>query len=346
MGAGALVRRAHRVAVQRHDVSAQVFFVAQLGEFTADRRRPREDLGALRNTMIAQLGADAAKAEFAQQIERYFNTRRNTAGDPIGLAVDDIEARLELLKSSYASYDHDQVPQNLTQIDTYFVAKSYDSAQAKLIAPLDEMRTILSRIRQSVHDYLVVAEDELVAGQTESRFFDQVQAHTNRLLTKYASAASENFVAAQDRFADGDREGISHALTSCRRMIKSLADNLYPATDKMVTGLDGVDRKMSDDAYRNRLLQYVREKVGKHKNGEVLQAVITDLGKRLNALDALSSKGVHADPSVDEARTCIAQTYLLAADLLSIAEGTSYHLNTPTPQASGQRPADKASADA
>lgn len=107
-------------------------------------------------------------------------------------------------------------------------------------------------------------------------------------------------------------------------MIKSLADSLYPATDERIAGLDDVERKMSDEAYKNRLLQYVREQIGKHKNGEVLKTVITQLGARLNALDGLASKGVHANPSTDEARTCVAQTYLLAGDLLSIAEGTSY----------------------
>jgi hypothetical protein len=82
-------------------------------------------------------------------------------------------------------------------------------------------------------------------------------------------------------------------------------------------------REMSDEAYRNRLLQYVREQIGKHKGGEVLQTVIGDLGKRLSTLDALASKGVHADPSIEEAHTCVLQTYLLAGDLLAIAEGTS-----------------------
>jgi hypothetical protein len=120
--------------------------------------------------------------------------------------------------------------------------------------------------------------------------------------------------------AGGGPEDISHALTSCRRMIKSLADALYAT----VTGIDDIERTMSDDAYRNRLLQYVQEQVGKHKNGAVLQSVIGQLGSRLSALDALASKGVHANPSLDEARTCVAQTYLLAGDLLSIAEGTSY----------------------
>jgi hypothetical protein len=48
-------------------------------------------------------------------------------------------------------------------------------------------------------------------------------------------------------------------------MIKSLADALYPVTNQEQAGLDGMPRKMSDDAYKNRLLQYVSEKVGKHE---------------------------------------------------------------------------------
>jgi hypothetical protein len=129
-----------------------------------------------------------------------------------------------------------------------------------------------------------------------------------------------------ERITSGGEEDISHALTSCRRMIKSLADALYPATNEEKPGLDGVSRKMSDEAYKNRLLQFVRERVGKHKSGAVLQAIISDLGKRLDALDALSSKGVHADPSIAEAHTCVVQTYLLAGDLLTIADGSSMHL--------------------
>jgi hypothetical protein len=113
-------------------------------------------------------------------------------------------------------------------------------------------------------------------------------------LAKYTPEAAQNFVAAQERIAGGGPEDISHALTSCRRMIKSLADSLYPATNKKIAGLDDVERRMSDDAYKNRLLQYVREQISKHKNGAVLQAVITQLGARLDALDGLASKGVHA----------------------------------------------------
>jgi hypothetical protein len=111
-------------------------------------------------------------------------------------------------------------------------------------------------------------------------------------------------------------------------MIKSLADALYPATGEEKIGLDGIPRKMSDDAYKNRLLQYVRETVGKHKSGAVLQAVISDLDKRLGALDALADKGVHANPSITEAHTCVLQTYLLAGDLLAIVEEISLPIDS------------------
>jgi uncharacterized protein YukE len=172
----------------------------------------------------------------------------------------------------------------------------------------------------------VATEAELDAGRDESSFLDQAQARINKLLNTYAADAAAKFVAAQERITSGGEEDISHALTSCRRMIKSLADALYPATNEEKPGLDGVVRKMSDDAYKNRLLQFVREKVGTHKSGPILLAVIADLGKRLDALDAMASKGVHADPSIAEAQTCVVQTYLLAGDLLAIADGTSIHL--------------------
>lgn len=219
-----------------------------------------------------------------------------------------------------------QLPPNLTPIDAALMAKDQDAARAKLVPSIGSLTNILSQIRQAVHDYLVATEAELDAGRDESSFFDQVYTRINSLLNRYAPEAAKNFVAAQQRVLEGGDEDISHALTSCRRMIKSLADALYPATNAEVEGLDGITRKMSDDAYKNRLLQYVREQVGRHKNGAILQAIINDLGQRLNALDALASKGVHATTTIAEAHTCIVQTYLVAGDLLSIAEGTSIHL--------------------
>jgi uncharacterized protein YukE len=278
----------------------------------------------LRGKLIALLGEEAAQAEYLRQFRRWESSRKILGSENIRKTpVDQLEA---LLDQTQRAYDEMELPPNLTPIDAAVMKQDQSRARTTLAPSIASLRNILSRVRQAVHDYLVATEAELDAGRDESSFLDQAQARINKLLNTYAADAAAKFVAAQERITSGGEEDISHALTSCRRMIKSLADALYPATNEEKPGLDGVVRKMSDDAYKNRLLQFVREKVGTHKSGPILLAVIADLGKRLDALDAMASKGVHADPSIAEAQTCVVQTYLLAGDLLAIADGTSIHL--------------------
>jgi hypothetical protein len=278
----------------------------------------------LRGKLIALLGEEAAQAEYLRQFRRWESSRKILGSENIRKTpVDQLEA---LLDQTQRAYDEMELPPNLTPIDAAVMKQDQSRARTTLAPSIASLRNILSRVRQAVHDYLVATEAELDAGRDESSFLDQAQARINKLLNTYAADAAAKFVAAQERITAGGEEDISHALTSCRRMIKSLADALYPATNEEKPGLDGVVRKMSDDAYKNRLLQFVREKVGTHKSGPILLAVIADLGKRLDALDAMASKGVHADPSIAEAQTCVVQTYLLAGDLLAIADGTSIHL--------------------
>ena len=321
----ALVRQAHRISVLRHDYAAQVWFEFQQREIGVTIRKDDDVLLGLKGKLVALLGEPAALDEYLGQYRRWESSRQMMDSKNIHpTSIDQLEV---LLEQTQRGYDEIQLPPNLTPIDAALMARDQDNARAKLVPLLASLKNIMSRVRQSVHDYLVATEAELDAGRDESSFFDQVYAHINLLLNSYAPEAAKNFVAAQERMSGGGGEDISHALTSCRRMIKSLADRLYPPTNAEVEGLDGIPRKMTDDAYRNRLLQYVREQVGKHKNGAVLQAIIDDLGSRLNALDALASKGVHADTSIAEARTCVLQTYLLAGDLLSIAVGESILLS-------------------
>lgn len=324
----ALVRQAHRIAVLRHDYAAQAWFMLQ----QRDHKSPPDqgDILEVKAKLLALLGEDAGNAEYMKQATNFRASREmiDGSGNFYVVAIDQIEVAIAGLEEAMAERD---VPPNLHSLDAGMLIKRQEEAQAKLAPQLGSLRNILSRVRQSTHDYLLATEAELDSGREESRFFDQVYTRINSLLNTYAPDAAKQFVAAQDRLSAGDSEAISHALTSCRRMIESLANTLYPATSEEKIGVDGIAREMSNEAYKNRLLQYVQENVGKHQSGAVLQAVISDLGKRLNALDALASKGVHAHPSVAEAHTCVLQVYLLAGDLLSIAEETSPLMQSDEP---------------
>ncbi|WP_064870963.1 hypothetical protein [Mycolicibacterium setense] len=106
-------------------------------------------------------------------------------------------------------------------------------------------------------------------------------------------------------------------------MIKALADALYPAALEEVEGVDGSARTRSDDRYKNRLTEYVRTKVEGTPQRQAVVQIVGYLSSRLNALDGLANNGVRAEVTQAEAETCVVWTYMLAGDIVRIADGTS-----------------------
>ncbi|MDX8145004.1 hypothetical protein SK854_23040 [Lentzea sp. BCCO 10_0061] len=321
----ASARRAVRIAALRRDHGNQLWLQWELTDLKAGRIQKRQDPAI--SWVMAQLDALLGAEEGGRERRRAFlmfernrtflvDGEEKFQGDSLG----QIEQRLAM---SRRAYDDLTVPSNLTAGDMYFVAKDVDSARAKIIPVIQQQEQLMERIKSAIHSFLVTTESELDQGQQDAPLFLRAQEYINTALAKYAPLALEKFVAAQERLYSGKSEDLAHALTSCRRMTKALADALYPSTDEGVTGSDGIERKMTDDAYRNRLLQYVREQLGKRTHGSVIQKTLDSLGARLKSLDSLASKGVHDEVTAAEAETCIVWTYLLAADVVRIADGSS-----------------------
>jgi hypothetical protein len=62
---------------------------------------------------------------------------------------------------------------------------------------------------------------------------------------------------------------------------------------------------------------------GSSASRDLLASQVKSLGQRLDALNSLASKGVHASVSEVEVDHCVIQTYLTVGDLLRIDAGTS-----------------------
>lgn len=321
----ASARRAVRIAALRRDYVNQLWLQWELTDLQASMTQKLQEpaISMINDQIEALLGADEGRRESHRAVLQFERNRTflvDGAAKVFGQSVGQIEQELAMVRRTY---DEMTVPANLTPIDTYFVSKTMDSSKATLLPTIQRLEQMLERVKSAVYSFLVTTESQLDDGQRESSLFLRAQDYINSSMAKYAPDALGKFVAAQDRLNSGNPEDLAHALTSCRRMIKSLADALYPATDEKITGEDGAERVMSDEFYRNRLLQYVREQLGRHKQGPVIQKTLDGLGARLNSLDSLASKGVHDEVSAAEAETCIVWTYLLAADIVRIADGSS-----------------------
>jgi hypothetical protein len=316
------VRRAIRIASKRQDYVSLLRLYPETFDLSTGKVR-HQGLEDAQANLTALVGAEESRRVQFSALMRHMQDRQQGGGQSnkvFGQSIGQLEALLAQYNEVNESYK--KPPENLTPIDTYFVAKDYDSASAKLLPLRRELEDVIERVKQMVRDFLVETERQIESGQRRPHTFDRGREYIEQALRMRAPEALEKFQAAEESLEGGGPEDLAHALTSCRRMIKALADALYPATGEVITGEDGRERAMTNDAYRNRLLQFASERLGSTHN-DLVKETMRSLGARLQRLTELSSKGVHDEVDRVEAETCVMWTYLTAADILRIADGTS-----------------------
>jgi hypothetical protein len=213
-----------------------------------------------------------------------------------------------------------ETPPGLHPLDLYF--KSSENANTKFMFRhyAKECKAIIERVRHRVYEFLSLAEKEILFGQIYADIFEQNRLYVDVRLGQICPDALNKFVSAYKRMKDDDLESWAQALTSCRRMLKSVADTFSPPRDGLAIGSDGKEHKLTDENYIARLWQFVFEKLSSSRSGELLQTQINEIGNRLNRLYNLTNKGVHAEVSRFEVNQVIIQTYLIVGDILKVAD--------------------------
>lgn len=308
-----LVRVALRVAVLRQDPLGEFWLRIELEGVTTSRsEKGKEALARLTALVGAEIADQRTENEVSALIARRVVDQDGKKGSLI-MGVAELESHVESMQSLY----DDRVTPGMTPIDTGLASINRDRARSALAPALQRERAVLARIREAAYGYMLEAEAELIRGELIPDVLSQGRAFVDTEIALRAPNAREALAAAEERLANGEEEAMSHAATSCRRAIKALADVLYPPSSPVVDG-SGVSRILDDEHYRNRLVEYVRQRRGKSTHADVLASNLAVLGTRLKSLDDLASKGVHTQVSRVEAQTCVSWTYMLAADLLRI----------------------------
>jgi hypothetical protein len=110
-------------------------------------------------------------------------------------------------------------------------------------------------------------------------------------------------------------EDIAQVALSCRRFLTGLADALYPPRDEKVKG-----RNVNAAAYKNRLWAYVEERLDAFDAEKKLVLVaLNDLGSRLDKIDDLANKGLHAEINFLDLDRLLIALVTVTYDLLSLA---------------------------
>jgi hypothetical protein len=317
----ALLRRCHRAASLRGDGIALAWLSLEATDVTNEIQGASE---AKRESLVARLmkslPPDEANEKFTAEYRDYTVRRRTHSGKEEAnlLSVQQIEGTVQMLRDQEAALA--PPPPGLHTYDLGKYVADQQKSRMTCVTLRIPLENILARIKDRLWVFLTETEHELTFGEATAETFDRLRSYVDRQLTTISAPALNQFQTAYRRLKDGGDEDRAHALTSCRRVLKTLADELYPPRSDPQTGADGKSHELNDAAYINRLLQYVSETVGKHENGAVVEATLKDVDFRLRALNDLAGKGVHADAATYEVDTCVVQTYLLVADVLRIRE--------------------------
>ena len=115
-----------------------------------------------------------------------------------------------------------------------------------------------------------------------------------------------------DSFNNGD--SLAQISLSCRRLLERLADALYPPRSEKVNG-----RKVGQAEYRNRLWAYIQDAIQSQTQRDVMISTLSDVGNRVDALDAAANKGLHADLNAGEVQRLLIAMLTLIYDVLTLA---------------------------
>ncbi len=176
----------------------------------------------------------------------------------------------------------------------------------------ERIQTVIQFSLSLLHDFATSIYHKLVfSGQAES-IFERYKALVDSRLADRCADILEKMPTVDERLADGDSEAVSHAMTTCRRIIAGAADALYPPPQEAVVR-NGKEVELGSEKQKNRLLEYVRERVTSDRRRARLR-------QTLNNLWGSVSTSVHGEIVPSEARALFLQTYLFLGEMLTLAE--------------------------
>jgi len=149
-------------------------------------------------------------------------------------------------------------------------------------------------------------------GDMAHRIFGQYKSQVDKLLFRRCADVIEKVPAIYKRLGEGDKEAISQALTSCRRIISSFAHAIYPPPGKEEEVIvEGKSLKLSAQNYLNLIDAYVRTHTSSISVRDRIRLTLRPLNERVCA-------GVHDDVTAEEAQALFLQTYLLLGEILNL----------------------------
>lgn len=230
------------------------------------------------------------------------------------IAVGEINPELEQWERSIQDL---ALPPGMGEFDTAAFTDRYTDRKSQIRLRIKAIHTVKERIKTRCLNYAISIERQLQAQSKSKSFLDQIHSEVNNYFKAHSDDVYVKLQKAAQLIDSNDPEDLSLLLTQVRRTVKSIADFFYPPAQKPVRCADGIERKLDDEQYLNRLHEYLATTFKKSTSRDLLKTELDYLSIFARRLNDVASKGVHADVTAQEAKQGLLGLYMFLYNICS-----------------------------
>ncbi|OOF08452.1 MULTISPECIES: hypothetical protein [Salinivibrio] len=195
--------------------------------------------------------------------------------------------------------------------DMAFAAtKKVTDEMASSTSYISKLSGIKSRVLANLHEFVSEIYYEKQFDSLSESIFERYKSDVDSLIGDSCGDVLEQIPSVMSRLAEGDQEAISQSLTTCRRVIDSFADNIFPPSEETIE-IGGNQLSLAANRHQNRINAYIHQRIDSNSRKKRFRQNLANLYDRV-------STGVHNEVTVEEARALFLNTYLLIGEILHL----------------------------
>lgn len=180
----------------------------------------------------------------------------------------------------------------------------------------------LAARRSFIHNYTYKIHYQLKFSGFASEVFSRIRDRVDTSIAELIPDAVKRLASVYENLRSENPEDWSNAAHSCRRILRDLADAVFPAqTEPRIKSYKGknITIDLGADDYINRVICYVEDNIESPTAKAIVGSDLGYLGDRLDAIVAGANKGSHADiVTREEADRIVVHTYMILGEILSL----------------------------
>lgn len=169
---------------------------------------------------------------------------------------------------------------------------------------------VKSRVISLVHEFVTNVYYERTFDNLAEGIFESYKKDIDLLIAENSGDIIEQIPSVVARLTENDSESISQALTTCRRIIDSFANHIFPPTNETIE-IGGNELQLKEPNVLNRINAYVHNNCESKNRKKKIKQNLTNLYSRV-------SSGVHSDIDYKEAKNLFLNVYLLLGEILTL----------------------------